>query len=441
MPDEAADCVERVNRNFSLRVVDLFCGAGGASCGMWQAGADLVAGIDANTDALRTHESNLPGRHVEHDLRIVRPDVLPPVSIDWVHGSPPCQDFSQAKGERDADDARNQLVWSFVEWVKHIGPDIVTMENVAGMQSISSTWMDRVQGAFREAGYQTKWRCLSAADYGVPQTRERIFVVGVSDDVPTPSRWFPSPTHAMSPTTTLAGETLEKWVSVEEAIGDLAPIDAADKMTDNQNEKHQKEGRRPFHDLQDPAKTVRTGTPPQLMSDGSGPPNHVPQDHEKTTQQRFATLGLGETGHGQSNRRLHPAEPSPTITADEGAAVPPVHYKGPVQNHEIVEHSESHKDVIRAMDPGYTGESVTRRRLAPDEPSGTVTVSSTTPQAHYEQIRRLTVRECARLQSFPDWFVFEGGKTEQLRQVGNAVPPRLQQHMTAHVGRILRGEA
>lgn len=462
-----------------LRVVDLFCGAGGASCGMWQAGATLVAGIDHDETALETHAHNLPGEHIHHDLRAVRPDLLPPVRVDWVHGSPPCQGFSQATGPRNANDERNQLVWRFVDWVEAIDPKVVTMENVAGMQSISSTWMDRVLGAFREIGYDARWETLNAADYGVPQTRERIFVVAVREDQPTPSRWFPAPTHSESPTTTLTGKQLEEWRTVREAIGDLAgDIPAGAALTSQQNEAHQLAGRRPMHSVEEPARTIRCSTTPavetapQVEADGgvAPVPNHVPQDHAEETKEQFAEFEWGEMRAGVSNRRLDPRQPSPTICASQSAC-PPIHYRGEVPNHDPIDHSDSARATMAAMPRGFTGTSVTDRRLDPEEPSGTITGSQGTPPAHYkgpvpsevsdapaktlratrpyltkpqtehegwaDDVRRLTVREAARLQSFNDWFVFKGPKTKQLEQVGNAVPPRLQQHMTAHIRELL----
>lgn len=386
----------------TLRAVDLFCGAGGASCGMWQAGAELVAGVDHDEDALATHSRNLPGEHIKHDLKIVRPNILPPVRIDWVHGSPPCQGFSQAGGKRDTADARNQLVWSFVEWVEAINPKVVTMENVAGMQTISSTWMDKVQGAFRRAGYQTKWRNLNTADYGVPQTRERIYVVGVREDVPTPSQWFPSATHAETATTTLTGERLEEWRTVRDAIGDL------EHTTNGAT------GEGVWRGSGLPSHTIGASSKHYLRADGGEVQNHVPQDHADETVAKFRSIKPGAMPNGMSTRRLHPDTPSPTICASPGAAVPPIHYGG-----------------------GHVPKGVA------ENPSCTVTSRGRLRErGHHESIsdsdvRRLTVREAARLQSFDDWFVFEGNKTEQYRQVGNAVPPRLQQHITAQVMEIL----
>jgi DNA (cytosine-5)-methyltransferase 1 len=366
--------------------VDLFCGAGGASLGLHQAGFDVRAAVDTDETALQTHHENLSAEPVFHDLADVHPTALPGDARDpaFVHGSPPCQGFSSAGSARSEDDDRSQLVWSFLEWVDALQPRAVTMENVVGMKHVSSTLMDRIQGAFREAGYATKWRVLNAADYGVPQTRKRIFVVGVRDDQPTPSRWFPKPTHAETPTTTLDGRELRAWTTVRDAIGDLATknhgvtsearqrasdepagtVGASSEMytdggvavlTDQVNEAHQEAGRRPVRTVDEPASTVRTGTPPKLM-------NHDP----------------GE------NRALGGAADQPSVTV------------------------------------------TSRSQLQERNVGGQLPMNA-------RDVRRLTVREMARLQSFPDTHVFVGTKTEQYAQVGNAVPPLLMYRLARHV--------
>ena len=460
------------------RVVDLFCGAGGASAGMWQAGAELVAGVDQNEDALETHAANLPGEHVQHDLADVDPAILPTTDVDWVHGSPPCQGFSQAKGERDPDDERNQLVWRFIEWVDAIRPKVVTMENVAGMQTISDHFLEQVCGhgrdggrqqtlvgdvahaetetdGFASIGYEARWRCLNAADYGVPQTRERIIVVAVREDIPTPDRWFPEPTHEP-----------HEYRTVRDAIGDLAAIEPGANITSQQNEAHQKAGRRPFHTAEEPARTIRCGTPPEVETDG-GVPNHEP---EPLSQGARAYLSRGKSLSKHAPNTL--PEPARTIPANIKRGVP--YGLVEIPNHEAADHDDSTREWMATLPLGFTGDSVTTRRLDPAAPSGAITGSSATPPVHYQganpddvadapsctvtsrgylrerghhdsisdgDVRRLTVREAARLPSFGDWFVFEGCKTHQLEQVGNAVPPRLQQHITANVRQMLGGEA
>lgn len=401
--------------------VDLFAGAGGARLGVEMAGFDTIVAVDHNEQALQTQVENFGGQVVVHDLSDVDASVLPDaaVGIDYLHGSPPCKGFSSA-GDRDPDDERNELVWSFVDWVDELQPRVVTMENVAGMATMRESWMRDLTAAFAEAGYRMRSMTLNAANFGVPQTRERMFCVAVHEDEDGPGfgNWFPAPTH-----TKQGGNGTGTWVSVREAIGDLvtvqthknggagspaAPRQAASPshtvtgannhlvqadggmmLTGQINEQHQKMGRRPLQSGEDPSNTIRGGTPPLVF-------NHVEQDHADDTRESFAEIEPGTTTGGISQRRLAADEPSVTITADEGAAVPPIHYGGP-KNHQPSE-PESHDE-----------------------------------HDHWDGARRLTVRECARLQSFPDWFVFTGTKTGQYAQVGNAVPPRLQYHIARHL--------
>lgn len=326
----------------SLRAVDLFCGAGGASCGMADVGVDIVAAVDQNTDALRTHEANLPGEHIEHDLSDVDTSVLPEgaqdTDIDWVHGSPPCKGFSTAQGSRDLDDDRNELVFSFIKWVEAIEPTVATMENVTGMTNISDEWMDAVFDAFAEAGYEARSRELNAANYGVPQTRKRVYIMAVRDDHPKPDDWFPQRTHDEDGT----GDEYQPWLTAGEALDDIAGTEEEIKSMDVSN--------------------------------------HVPINHQDSTREKLGEYGLGTTHNSTTECRLHP-----------------------------------------------------------DRPAFTVSVSNATPHVHYQDnpVRRMTVRECARLQTFPDDFEFSGTRTAQYNQVGNAVPPRLQSHVAAKVRSIL----
>jgi DNA (cytosine-5)-methyltransferase 1 len=394
----------------SLRVtrptaVDLFCGAGGAARGLHQAGYDVRAGVDHDETALRTYNENLSGDPVLHDLANVDPTVLPEESRepDFVHGSPPCQGFSSAGSARSEDDERSQLVWSFVEWADALAPKVVTMENVVGMKHVSSSLMDRIQGAFRDAGYQTKWRVLNAADYGVPQTRKRIFVVGVRDDLPTLSRWYPSPTHAETATTTLDGRRIKPWPTVRGAIGDLA----------TKNHGVTSEAR--WRASDEPAGTVGDHSEMYVADGGGNPKNHAPSALSETAQ-KYLTRGPSLEKHPPNE----PDEPSRVITANLKRGVPYGLVRLP--NH----------------DPGDRD---ARLGKAADRPSVTITSRSQLQARNVggqlpmneRDIRRLTVREAARLQSFPDSHVFVGTKPDQYAQVGNAVPPLLMYRLASHL--------
>lgn len=377
-----------------LSAIDLFCGAGGASCGMHQAGVGVVAAVDQNEQALKTHEENLPGETIDHDLADVEPSILPETDIDWIHGSPPCQGFSTAKGERDDEDPRNSLVFSFIEWVEELQPKVVTMENVTGMTTITSNFMDSVDGAYRDAGYVPKWRVLNAADYGVPQTRRRVFYVAIREDIETPSRWFPRPTHAECATTTLDGRQLKEWRTVGEAIGDLA--------TKNQGIT----GESAWRPADSPSGTVGTKGNVYAKTDG-GIKNHEPQEHSEEAKERMSEIAPGES-RTVAYTRLDPDEPSVVIT--HGNNTPPIHYLGDVPDG-VVENPSCTVSASRPylLERGH-GEHIADR-----------------------SIRRLTVRESARLQSFPDWFEFTGTKTAQYKQVGNAVPPLMQQKIAEYL--------
>lgn len=331
--------------------IDLFCGAGGASCGLVQQGYDLLAGVDHANHPLSTHEDNLPGEDIEHDLRNVDPSILPQTDIDLLHGSPPCQGFSRGQGKRDPDDDRNELVWSFIEWADILQPKVVTMENVAGMTSITDDFMEELVSAFHDAGYEMRWQVLNAADFGVPQNRKRVFCVAFREDVHAPSRWFPEPTHAKTTQQTLDGTQRQQWRTVGEAIGDL---------------------------------------PPREQAEAVGLKNHKWGDLTEAGKDYLRR----DERHLQKHRPREFDEASRTIPANLHKGVPYGLVRIPW---EMVPESD---DLLNG-------------------------------------VRRLTPREAARLQSFPDWFAFEGPKTSQFRQIGNAVPPRLMAQIACVIQPVL----
>jgi DNA-cytosine methyltransferase len=409
--------------------VDLFCGAGGASLGIEAAGFDLVAAVDTDTDALNTHAENLSGFTVNHDLSDVVRDAIPEADINYIHGSPPCKGFSNANDDRDINDERNSLVFDFIEWVSTLNPRVVTMENVTGMLSISDHFIDHVVSAFRNIGYTAKYRTLNAADYGVPQTRKRVFTVAVRDDVRTNERRFPRPTHAEAPTTTLDGRELTEWMTVEDAIGDLTSPETAHQQrgglgTKEMIRKEGYDGRNGpiWYSLNQPSQTITASDRMKVTIE-----NHETMN---SNRQKLAQIEPG-TAPGAAMSRVAAGEPSNTIVA--GKAAPPAHYRTePIPNHEP---RGATADPPQEWESDRPLTTISEPRLDPPnehKPDG--------DNRRFMGARRLTVRECARLQSFPDWFEFQGSKTSQYQQVGNAVPPLLQYHVAAQLSDILTQE-
>ena len=197
-------------------MLDLFCGAGGFTLGFENAGFDVVAGVDKNETALETHAQNFDGLAIEEDLSAISPAEffdtydIDPETIDVVIGGPPCQGFSHAQTDRRVDDERNNLVFVFADYVCYIEPDAFVMENVPGFEQMDDgSILERLLADFEDGGYDVEYTTLNAANFGVPQKRQRVFVQGYRADLETPAgdEWWPEPTHA--PRDELEQTTLE----------------------------------------------------------------------------------------------------------------------------------------------------------------------------------------------------------------------------------------
>jgi len=349
----------------TLTSVDLFAGAGGLSCGLEMTGRiRVVAAVEHDRRAHATFRRNHPdarGAEEAADVHGVRGEDLLDAAgvgaVDLVVGGPPCQGFSMA-GYRDAGDVRNSLVFQFVRLVSELSPRWFVMENVVGMLSFrvsrNEPVMARLIRDFEDLGYRLEvdaarpetWKraVVDAADFGVPQHRRRVLILGWRDGAaPRLTR-----THAPREQAALLG--LAPHVTVGDALADL-PEPTRDEPQDL-----------PAADpLSDFARLMREGA--------SALHDHVPTRHRADMIERMRGQAWGT--------------------------------------------------------PLYETWAHAWVRLDPDRPSPTVKENHNAPFVHPWRARVTTPRECARLQSFPDRFVFEGPKSRKLVQVGNAVPPLL----------------
>lgn len=191
-----------------MRCTELFCGAGGASLGLHHAGYD-VTGYDAWVTAVATHNANGITAH-QHDLSDpVGDEVLEPCDLLWA--SPPCQPFSAAGDGAGEFDDRDGFPWT-LRIVATLQPSVVIVENVKGLTfDKHAEYFGSVLSALTALGYEWQWRVLNSADYGVPQTRERCFIVARRD---AGRIVWPAPTHA-------PGESLflKPWMTMADALG------------------------------------------------------------------------------------------------------------------------------------------------------------------------------------------------------------------------------
>jgi len=347
--------------------IDLFCGAGGLSEGLRQAGFHVLAGNDfdgvAGATYARTHkEAKFLGGPIqdlsaEDFLSAAR---MKPGQLDVLAGGPPCQGYSVYNHQRGMHDARSNLFREYLRLVEGLAPRWVIMENVTGIMSAGNGFAFRaIQEGFAQLGYQIECKVLKAEHYGVPQERRRVVFLG--NRIGEPIIW-PEPTH---------GTDQRPFVNVSDAIGDLPPLGNGESCT-----------------------TL------SYRSDAAG------------DYQREMRLGSG----GVTNHR------SPRLAPINIERMKHIPQGGSWRD---IPHDLLPAGMKRARRCDHTKR---YGRLRWDGLASTILTKCDVhwgPYIHPEQDRSLSVREAARFQSFPDWFEFEGSVTDQFVQVGNAVPPLL----------------
>lgn len=329
--------------------MDLFSGAGGFLLGFEKEGFDIILSTDFDEDCEKVHKINRPNiPFVRADIRTLSnekiDELLNGQTVDVLIGGPPCQGFSTIGNRVSSDperrtkyDPRNDLFREYIRILNHLQPKVFVMENVKGIKTRDGgTIFEEIQRQFKETGYDFNCITLNAADYGVPQYRERVFFYGTRIGVDFEA---PIPTH---------GENRNPYNIVLDAIGDLA-------------------------------------------NKGEEVSNHVPLKH------------------GEKNIRRYQLIP-------EGGRLP---------------ENDLPADLYRKNFGN------TFKRLDRNKPSLTMVPGHNAFPIHPWLDRSLTVREAARIQTFPDDYIFSGRRDKQCMQVGNAVPVQLANAWAKQVKGVL----
>lgn len=350
----------------SVSVVSLFSGGGGLDLGFKNAEYDILWAIDNNQDAVDTYKANLGNHIICADINKIDETKIP--LADIVIGGPPCQSFSLA-GNRNVEDARGQLVWRYIKIISIIKPRTFVFENVTGLLSAKNINGEKIvsllQDAFRKIGYTVNLQIINAADYGIPQRRRRVIIVGLKGDR---IFLFPQRTHNEN-----GDNGLKKYISVKEALGDL-PEAADDK---NASVKYLVQPKTDYQKrMRGKEETVTEHFLPQMSEldkyiilhvKPGGNYMDIPADVKSERIRRLQRDG----GHTTCYGRLAPDKPSYTINT---------YFNRPNVGCNI----------------------------------------------HYEKNRLITVREALRLQPFPDSYkIVSSSKQGRNLIVGNAAPPLL----------------
>lgn len=201
-----------------MRVVSLFSGAGGLDLGFIQAGHKIIWANDLYEDAVNTYRKNIGNHIVCEDISKIAAEDIP--DCDIVIGGFPCQGFSVANTKRHIGDERNELYKQLIRIITAKKPKFFLAENVKGLTNLAKGAVFKmILNDFSEMGYKVSYKVLNAADYGVPQTRLRVIIVGVRNDID----WeytFPAPTNTQG-----GSAVLPDWVSVSKALADIPDPD------------------------------------------------------------------------------------------------------------------------------------------------------------------------------------------------------------------------
>lgn len=377
--------------------IDLFAGCGGLSEGFYRMGFKALAHVEINhwaCETLRTRMKyygykNIEKEVIEHDITaddIINKidEAVHGVSPDMIIGGPPCQAYSTAGRVRDgkgmATDARNYLFESYVKILEHYRPKFFVFENVTGILSAKANGKAIFPQVIAALGKEYKViddpeRILfNTANFGVPQLRKRIIIMGVRKDIPdleaedlyeSVKKTHYDPDMAVS-----QRGKLKRFVDVKNALGDLPPVaPGQDASTEEfnypcDNEFLQRIGNRGMSPLMD----------------------HICRKHNDTDRERFRVMIENHWTFGEMRRARPDLEHEHARVFDNSYVV----QWWDLPSKTILAHI--HKDGFQFIHPDYN------------------------------QARTFTVREAARIQSFPDDFVFEGSRGEKYKQIGNAVP-------------------
>lgn len=355
-----------------FRILDLFCGAGGFSCGL-----DMIEGfstevaLDFDESAANTFQRNFPKANVlcgnicDDDIKEKIITLCKERKVNMIIGGPPCQGFSLKGKNLGLEDPRNFLFLEYVDIVSRVKPEVFIIENVKNMISSGNGYfIEQIYDRFTKLGYTLNHGVLNASNFGVPQNRERTIIIGSLNK------------KGIS----MPDEIVEKKTTVRDAISDLSYLKSG-------------QGEDISEYINEPQSEY------QKMMKGN---STILYNHKATNHSQLALEKL--------------------------SLIPP----------------EGDKSSMPEELYGKQKFMTTWSRLIWDKPSPTIDTRFDTPSngrnSHPYLNRSITPREAARIQSFPDNFVFYGKKTSICKQIGNAVPPLLGKAIGIHIKKVMSNE-
>lgn len=394
----------------SYKVISLFSGAGGMDIGFINSGFEIVWANDFFKEAVESYRNNIGDHIVYGDITKIKSSEMPD-DIDLVIGGFPCQGFSVANTKRSMKDERNFLYKEMLRVIKDKKPKFFVAENVKGILSMEhGKVIEMIKKDFESIGYKVDARLLNAAEYGVPQARERVVIIGNRLGLDNP---YPKATHWVDSKKYSSKKGLKKPITVKETIGFLSnvplsnnPVTLDDGMVICNHmaatNVYDKFWGRKYnvnqHDICDYLKMWR---------DKSGYTTKKVDDH----------FGYKYTaGHWFRKDNNSGSIPKPSDWWELK---------------KILGFDNKYDKKVTTMVEKEIKFEQSLRITNWDRPSDTITATS--PEIHVNKERRLSARECAMLQTFPMNYKFEGSLNIVYRQIGNAVPVKLAEQISKEI--------
>ena len=346
----------------SLNVVDLFCGAGGLSLGFQGAGYNILTAIDNNPNSIESYSKNIKSRYktICNSITKIQPKELLNYikmnagELDLLIGGPPCRGFSQANRQtREKNNQYNKLIHHYLEFVETVNPKTFLFENVLGLTSFNNgSFYEQFLAKMKKLRYIINQFIFNCKDYGIPQKRERIIIIGTKRRKKINLKI-----------------KKEEIVSVKEAIDDLPELYNGNRR------------------------------------DGL---SYKKESNLTSFQREMRKCNVSKIVYNN------------LVTRNNDLVL---------ERYKFIKQGGNWREIPRKLMKNYSNvkncHSSIYYRLKNNEPSITLCNYRKNMIIHPTQHRGLSVREAARLQSFPDNFIFKGGIHSQQQQVANAVPPKL----------------
>lgn len=384
----------------NLTLVDFFCGAGGLSLGFVEEGFNIKLANDIQDVCIETYKYNHPelpsSKIIQGDIKDLIDNIENYIDtdIDIVVGGPPCQGFSEANRQRIIDDPRNKLYKYYVKAVEKIAPKFVLMENVKGMLKVANQVVEdyeklKIEKNGKTYTYNIKYKILNSQNFSVAQSRERLIYIAVRNDIQEEKNITP------------------------QIIFDRIEEECKDNKIFN---------------LSDALKDIKTLDAPRIKN-----MNEV----DSETCGKKVDVNLFENNSNEYLRLINMGKKMPYVYNHKARYVNDINYDiyrllnpGDDASDEKIKDIMPYKNRLHCFKDKYF-------KLYPDRPCRTITAHMRMDchsHIHPYQIRALTPREAARVQSFPDDYVFLGAYLKTYMEIGNAVPPM----MSRGIARVIK---